>query len=930
MLCLCVVTAALCDTTSLQACELHSRETAPLFSWMPALVGFMCGPFPYQRELKELENSLDPTTGKALLAEHTHFEDQEVDWLQREFFDLRKQDAALQKVALPKRLSRTQPAVVPVSPDSYITPLKKNHVDGPHHHHHHPYYYASSSAAAAAAGALGTSETAAVSGPDLTIDAILDLARLSDRSCAVHDGLEAVLAVTGRSDRQEPPCGSPSLAKVFAPVVSTELLHCLFSSVDVTGPKPHASSKQATTPLVEVNLLKRQMSHGSKTSLKMNGLQQFVETLSVICRGTTEEKVRLCFRAFDQDQDGYLNLEELATMLDLVLVEGTPAWQRLARYQSCEKGKGTRGVVLPRVLRESLLCLALELLHQVEEGGGRTSTACSPPPPNALGDDAAAAHLPPRENEREGAASDVACIFARDKSRVAAIFECDDVDPSVRRAQALEWIRNVDAAAHSTDDASSSSNGNSNSTSVWKMNLTSFASLFNSRRPDLFYFVQDIKAIACTELPIKPRHPTEEATILRYLWQQFQLPDTTMEGHKRHPSDLPHGLEVPSGRSAAVVMADADETAFDALSRPLGKITSNFGLRSRVFKGIFPHMTAPPSEAAAGPSSEAFFGEDAAASSRNGRRGGGRGSSAVSGWYLVPMAWWTSWLRYTHFEQTLVRKQYSSFYGANDGNEEAPPPPPPPQAVVEAWKVEGPFPDKVEVGCVSPVTGSSDGDVGEGNVNGKVAAVFEHPGPIPTLSLFCNDNAQNKLRIGLKRGKDFEVVCPEVWRALFSWHGCKGPPVFMVLRSVPEASTSLLPEDRTTDKGRNNDEKERGNVAASSSAYELSMSQHVAYKMNSAHDVSILQEDEHDAENDGPGTNAEDGGDPEDDVLEISTIQVAKSGAESASLLASSSAFCRAFTLFCFHSSPFVELLVNLLSQILSLNQNSCRDQNNT
>ncbi len=58
------------------------------------------------------------------------------------------------------------------------------------------------------------------------------------------------------------------------------------------------------------------------------------------------------------------------------------------------------------------------------------------------------------------------------------------------------------------------------------------------------------------------------------------------------------------------------------------------------------------------------------------------------------------------------------------------------------------------------------------------------------------------------------------------------------------------------------------------------MSQHVAYKMYSAHDVSIMQEDEHDAENDGPGKTAEDGGDPEDDVLEISTILVAKGGAE--------------------------------------------------
>jgi hypothetical protein len=877
-----------------EACELHPRETAPLFSWMPVLVRFICGPFPYHDLLKDMENNLDPSSGKAALAENTYFEDREVDWLQREFFDLKKQDAVLQKLAAPRQSrSGTVMAAVPMS--NFMTPRK--------------------GATPLASGlTVGRGIPTASGEAFLEVDTILDLARLTDRSRAVHEGIDSVAAEM--SALLEPPCGSRTLAKVFAPVVSTELLLCLFSSVEITGPKPNVAAP--ATPLEAKRAMRRQMSHGSKTTMKMNGLQQFMEALSVVCRGTVEEKAKLCFRAFDADDDGFLSLEEITSMLDLVLVEGTPAWQRLARYQALDASSA----VVPKVLPEALVCLALEVLYQCSRGTchchRKTTKKTTKPEPQptdgAFSPDGAGAGAVVVGDVLEpiDAALCPSCVFEEEDARASVIFDLDGTPPDTRRKQALEFMTSMDVAygtlaSDAVDDTHHSLDLDEGS-SVWKMGPVSFAALFARVRPDLFHFLQDIKAVACTELPIKPSDPTEEAAILRYLWQQFHLPDTTVEGHKRRMSEMGDlgGLEL----SNSLIMSDggSGEDVRDVFAGALSNVTSNFGLRSRVFKGLLPSLNTPAD----------------------------RGSHSQSGWYLVPMKWWRSWQQYSNFEETLCRPQagHMSMRGSRLG------------AVFKGSSgasmsdgLAGTC-DSLEVnpdlsqtrsagddkgiilggarGCVAPPGDASDvnGNDAGGIVEPEVT--LEQLGPIPTLSLFCNDNAQNKLRIGLQRGKDFEVVCPEVWRALFSWHGCTGPPVLMLLRPVPPASLehSLqdsrhqeLGDDVQGHQGQGEDldahvaeasavgQLGAGSGSATTPAasvakaagglpvsYELSMHPHVLYKMNNAHDVSIMKpkaaEEERDAEGDDPAATAagEDVDDPADDVLEIASVQIAKSG----------------------------------------------------
>jgi len=63
-------------------------------------------------------------------------------------------------------------------------------------------------------------------------------------------------------------------------------------------------------------------------------LKEFVTGLSLLCKGTAEEKLELSFKAYDLDQNGSIDKSELAAMFKA-------AWLSGYRALSTEKGIGT-------------------------------------------------------------------------------------------------------------------------------------------------------------------------------------------------------------------------------------------------------------------------------------------------------------------------------------------------------------------------------------------------------------------------------------------------------------------------------------------------------------------------------------------------------------------------------------------------------------
>ena len=68
-------------------------------------------------------------------------------------------------------------------------------------------------------------------------------------------------------------------------------------------------------------------------------------TLNLFCYGSTQEKIRLCFEAFDDDKSGELDLEEFCTMIETTLLKSRAVFEELMGafvpedldWEECEK-----------------------------------------------------------------------------------------------------------------------------------------------------------------------------------------------------------------------------------------------------------------------------------------------------------------------------------------------------------------------------------------------------------------------------------------------------------------------------------------------------------------------------------------------------------------------------------------------------------------